>query len=214
MLDHGEAPLGLVHRARAAAADLFGVPGLGDQALQMLGDLLVLGGGQVAVVARGQLRGDRIVFLDQGTPRHFGRVGGQHQLDVQAGDLARQGIGAVAAGQQALQQFGQHPRLEGLGFVRATAADAVILLGDIGQVEKLVECPRHRQQFVVGELLEAGAELFGTGGRTAPRRLGALANALDLVEKNRSALGADGVAQQLAELMNVLAQTRVDFCHD
>ncbi|MCY1545241.1 hypothetical protein D9M68_811720 [compost metagenome] len=190
------------------------MPGFGDQALQALGNPLTLARGQIAMILRRQLRGDGIVFLDQGAPRHFGRVGCQHQLDIQASDLARQRVGVVSVGQQALQQLGQHARLERLRLIGATPADAMVLLGDIGQVEELVEGPRHRQQLIVIELIEGGVELFGTGRRSPSRSLGALTDAFDLGQEVCATLRADGVAQQLAELMNVLAQTRVDFRHD
>ena len=106
MLDHRKAPLGFVHGRGSGAADFFGVPGLGDQTLQALADLLALSRGEVAVILRRQLRGDGIVFLDQGAARHFGGVGGEDQFDLQAPQLTGQGFVAVAFALQARQQFG------------------------------------------------------------------------------------------------------------
>ncbi len=213
MLDHGEAPLGFIHRAGAAAANLLGMPGLGDQPLQALDDSLALRRQQVAVIQRRQLRGDGVVLLDQGAPRHLGGVGGEHQFDVQAAELARQLLRALPAGEQAFEQFVEHAQLEGFGFVGATPAHAVLLLGDIGQIEELVEGARHRQQLIVAELTEGAGQLFGVGGGPATTGLGALANAFDLVEELVAQLGADGLAQQLAKQVHFLTQTRIDFCH-
>ncbi|MNG91906.1 hypothetical protein D3C79_508240 [compost metagenome] len=143
MLDHREAPFGLVDRRGAGAADLFGVPGFGDQPAQALAHLLALGGNQVAVVLGRQLAGDGVVFLDQGAARDLGRVCGQHQLDIELGQLPGQGIVAVSGLFQARQQLGQHARLERLWLVGIAAADQLILLGHVGQVEELVEGPGH-----------------------------------------------------------------------
>ena len=68
---------------------------------------------------------------------------GQHQLDVQAPELARQFIATLAGGEQALEQLIQHAQFERLGLTRAAATYAVLLLGDIGQVEELVEGACH-----------------------------------------------------------------------
>ncbi|MNQ79004.1 hypothetical protein D3C85_939320 [compost metagenome] len=96
VLDDGEAPLGFVHRGRPGAADFFGVPGFGDQALQALLDLLALGRDQVAVILSCQLRGNSVVFLDQGATGDFSRVRGEHQFDVQTPQLPGQCVIAVA----------------------------------------------------------------------------------------------------------------------
>ncbi|MNO80856.1 hypothetical protein D3C76_720760 [compost metagenome] len=114
MLDHREAPLGLVHRGGPGTADLFGVPGFGDQPAQALAHLLALTRGQVAMVLGCQLSGDGIVLLDQGAPRDLGGVGRQHQLDIQLGQLPGQGVVAMPGLLQACQQLGQHPCFERL----------------------------------------------------------------------------------------------------
>lgn len=216
MLDHRKAPLGLVHRRGASAADFFGVPGFGDQALQALADLLALGGGEVAVILQRQLRGNRIVFLDQGAARHFGRVGSKDQLDLQAAQLAGQGLVAVAFALQARQQLRQHPGFERRWLRFITPVNQLVLLGNIGQVEKLVEGPRDGQQFVFLQLIEAGAQFIARGflrGRATPVGLGALADLLDLVEKIIAVLLSNGVAQQLTQEVNILTQACIDITH-
>ncbi|MCY1300307.1 hypothetical protein D9M70_498680 [compost metagenome] len=140
-------------------------------------------------------------------------MGGQHQFDVQAPQLPSQLLRTVAGGQQALQQVAEHAVFERPGLRGGAPADAVVLLGDIGQVEELIEGAGHRQQFVVAEPVEGLVELALALGRALARRLGALADALDLVEEGLAQLGADGVAEQLAEQVDILAQARVDFGH-
>lgn len=214
MFDHREAPFRLVHRGRPDLADLVGMPGLGHQPLQALLDATALLRQQVGMVLGRQLRGDRIVFLDQRAPRHLGGMGGQHQFDLQPGELASQLPGGMPGVLETPQQLFQHQVLEGFRLVRPAPADTVVLLGDIGQVEELVEGPRHRQQFVFLEPVEGGGELLGALRGTAAGSLGALADQLDLVEEPRAVLLADGVAEQFAQLVDVLAQARIDLRHD
>ncbi|MNO82171.1 hypothetical protein D3C76_734340 [compost metagenome] len=211
MLDHRETPLGFVHRRRARAADLLGVPGFGDQALQGGLDLLALGTGQITVILSRQLRGDGVVLLDQRATRDFGRVRGQHQFNLQSPQLPGQRVGTMALGAQASEQFGQHPGFERRLLRRLPTVNQLVLLGDIGQVEKLIERPRYRQQLVFGQLVEAGAELGVHGA--APVSLGAFADLLDLVEKTVAILFTNGVAQQLTQQVNVLAQACINIGH-
>ncbi|MNO86427.1 hypothetical protein D3C76_778230 [compost metagenome] len=152
MLDHCETPLGFVYRRRPGTADFLGVPGLGDQPAQALAHLLAFCRGQVTMVLCGQLAGDRVVLLDQRAAGHFGGVCGEHQLDIELGQLPGQGIVAVACLLQAPQQLGQYLRFERLGLVGVAAADQLVLLGHVGQVEELVEGPRYGQQVFFGQV--------------------------------------------------------------
>ncbi|MNO81406.1 hypothetical protein D3C76_726460 [compost metagenome] len=158
-----------------------------------------------------QLRGDGVVFLNQRTARDFGRVCGQHQLDFKSTQLPGQGLGAMTFGAQAGEQLRQYPRLEWCRLGLFATVDQLVLLGDVGQVEKLVEGPRHRQQFVLRQLVEAGAQ-FGVHGAAAVR-LGALADLLDLVEKAVPVLFTNGIAQQLTQQVNVFAQACINIGH-
>ncbi|MNE73780.1 hypothetical protein D3C80_1698090 [compost metagenome] len=149
------------------------------------------------MVQCGQLCGDGVVFLDQRTPRDFGRMRGQHQFNLQPPQLSSQGFGPVPFGAQASEQLRQHPGFERCLLGLFAPVNQLVLLSDVGQVEKLVERPRHRQQFIVGQLVEAGAE-FGVHG-AATVSLGALADLLDLVEKTVAILFTNGIAQQLTQ---------------
>jgi hypothetical protein len=138
-------------------------------------------------------------------------VRGQHQFDFQSRQLPGERVGAVPFLAQTGEQFRKHPGFERRGLRLFAAMNELVLLGDVRQVEKLVERPRHREQFVFAQLIEAGAE-FGVH-RTAPISLGALANLLDLVEKRLAVLVTDGVAQQLTEQVNVFAQACINIGH-
>ncbi len=210
MFDHRKAPLGLVYRGGPGAADFFGVPGFGDQALQALADLLALGGREITVILQRQLCGDGIVLLDQGAARHFGGVGGQDQLDLQAPQLPGQGLVAVAFALQAGQQLRQHAGLERRGLRFIAPVDQLVLLGNIGQVEELVEGPGHGQQFIFLQLIEAGAQLIASAAAVS---LGAFADLLDLVEEIIAVLLSNGIAQQLTQQVNVLTQACIDITH-
>ena len=117
----------------------------------------------------------------------------------------------MTLGPQPGQQLRQDPRLERRRLRLVAAMDQLVLLGDVRQVEELVERPRHRQQFILAQLVEAGTQL-GVHGAT-PVSLGTLANLLDLVEKPIPVLLADGVAQQLTQEVNIFAQACIDIGH-
>src|SRR5690606_11029793 len=166
------------------------------------------------MVACGELGGNGVVFLDQGTPRHLGRMRSQDQLDFQLSHLARNGLLVDVLCLEPFQQLTQHAVLEGRQLIGPTAPHAMMLLGDIGQVEKMIEGAGHGQQLVVAQPAEGLLQLSGSISRAESRGLGALANSLDLLEENLAVLRADGVAQQLAEKMNILAQSRIDYRHE
>ena len=210
MLDYRKAPLGFVHRRRSGAADFFGVPGLGDQPAQALAHLLAFARGQVAVVLGSQLAGDGIVLLDQGAAGHFGGVRSEHQLDVELGQLPGQGIIAVPGLLQARQQLGQHPGLERLGLVGVAAADQLVLLGHVGQVEELVEGPGHGQQVFIGQVRQGRAQLLA--GATAVG-LGTVTDVLDLLQERLAMLQANGIAKQFTQHMDIFTQTHIDIGH-
>ncbi|MNI74827.1 hypothetical protein D3C73_1309370 [compost metagenome] len=152
MLDHREAPFGFVYRRWPGAPDFFCVPGLSDQPAQALAHLLALDRGQITMVLHGQLAGNGIVLLDQCAACHFGGMRGEHQLDIELGQLPGQGIVLVPGLLQTRQQLRQHPRLERLRLLGITAPDQLVLLGHVGQVEELVEGPRYGQQVFFGQV--------------------------------------------------------------
>ena len=213
VLDDRESPLGLVHRRRALAADFLGMPGLRHQAPEALANGCAFGVGQVQMIAGGQFGCDGVVLLDQGAPGHFRRMGRQHQLDVQAAQLARQGRRGQAAALETLQQLAEQRRTGGLRLVRPPSPHPVILLGDVGQVEELVERPRDREYLGMAKLVQAALQLPGAIDRTAARSLGTGADTFDLLQQGVTQIAPDGFPEQLPQLAYILPQSCVYLGH-
>ncbi|MND65532.1 hypothetical protein D3C76_515690 [compost metagenome] len=138
-------------------------------------------------------------------------MSGEDQLNVQLGDFLRQHLGTMTCQAQTFQQRREGLILARLGFTRAASAHPVALLGDIGQVEELVERPRHWQQFRVIQLTKGFRKLPVPFLRALTRRFCPLANTLDLVEKCATHLVGNCMTKQFAQLMNVFTQACVDF---
>ncbi|MCY1431871.1 hypothetical protein D9M71_478480 [compost metagenome] len=159
-----------------------------------------------------QLHADLIVFLDQRTAGDLGGMGGENQLDIQPGDRRHQRLGTIPGLGETLQQPEKCQILLRLGLVRPASAHAVVLLGDVGQVEELVERAGHRQQLRVVQRAEVFRQLPAPFRAALARRLSALAHALDLVEERVAHLPGDGLPEQFTQLVNLLAQACID-CH-
>ncbi len=154
ILDGSETPLGLFHWGRPVATYLLGVPHLCDQALQAQLDARLLGVGEIGVIPCRQLLGDGVVLLDQRAARYLGGMRGEHQFDFQAADLPRDELVVVPGRLETLDEIGEHPDLERRRLACGAPAHLMVLLGDIGQIEKLVERPGHGQQFALVETVE------------------------------------------------------------
>jgi len=111
---------------------------------------------------------------------------------------------------EAGQQLRQHAGLEGLGLVGIAASYQLVLLGHVGQVEELVECPGHRQQFVIVQITQGRAELFAGIASISFR---AVTNILDLLQKFIAILVTNRVAEQLSQHMDIFTQTHIDIGH-
>ena len=211
MLDDRKPPLGFIHRRGARAADFFGVPRFGNQSLQALLDVGFFTEGEVAMILRGELRSDRIVFLNQRAARHLSWVRREHQFDVQRADLLRQRFRAVPFGQQAFEQGGQDQGFKGFGLPLFAAMNEFVLFSNIGQVQELVEGAGHRQHFIVAQVPQNRAQLFARG--TTAVVLGALTNTFDLGEKRFAVLVTDRIPQQFTQQVNVIAQACINIGH-
>src|SRR6516164_8574004 len=92
----------------------------------------------------------------------------------------------------------------------APAADAVVLLGDVGQLKKMRERTRDRNRGLERHRRELLGQL-GKGARrsdriAAPRGLGGHAYALDAIEEVLAFLADQCLAKQAAEQPDVVAQ--------
>src|SRR5690606_6098264 len=112
-----------------------------------------------------------------------------------------------------LEQILQHATFKRLRPTRRTPANLMVLLGDIGQIEELIEGAGHWQQLVLGQRIKGFRQLPGArlGAFTCTFRT--LADTLDLVQKARPVLLANGLAEQVAELVYVLTQPCIDCRH-
>ena len=153
MFDNSEAPLGFIDRRRPAAADLVGMPGLADQPCQIIAQRCGFATAKIIVVAPGQSGSDSVVLLYQGAAGHLGRVSSQHQLDIERFDMSFQRLAVQTRCAQTLDQLGETGLLEPLGLVRPASSDAMVLLGDVGKIEKLVERAADRQQLIIWQIL-------------------------------------------------------------
>ena len=132
VLYHRKAPFGLVYRGWAAMADLVRMPGFTDQASQILPYRLMFGVCKIIVVTSRQRFSNGVILLNQSATGHFGRVRSQYQFDIQRVDLLHYLLRAETFGLQAAEQFANTTHFKGQRFIHAAAANAVMLLGDIG----------------------------------------------------------------------------------
>ena len=171
---------------------------------------------EVGPVALGQQHGDAVVLLNQGPPRHFGRMRRQHELDLECAHRLVQSRGRHPACHEPAERLfrraalGTRARIAEIG---ATAADAMMLLGDVRQVQEVCERAGERNRGVDRQLLELGGQRLEVAIRARAGRLGHGADALDGLEQPIAFVGAERVAQQLAEEPDILSQrfVRIDL---
>ena len=209
LLEHQQAAADLVERRRPDPPDLVGLPAGGNLAAQRLDDGLPLPERQVRAVLLGQGAGDAVVLLQQRAADDLGRVGGQHQLDLERAD----GIAQVGGRQPGRDQPAE--RLLARAALRrqvrrllvgAAAADPVVLLGDVGEVQELREGARHRQDLVHRHPAELGRQRVEGAGVARAAGLGEGADALHQGEALLPFPRADRLPEQLAEQPDVVAQ--------
>ena len=169
-------------------------------------------GVDVRAIQLGQQIGHLVVLADQGAARHLGGVGGEHQLHGQR----RQGLADALRLDALLLQLRQHltqalvgVRVAGVTLVATVQALTVMLLGDVGQVEKLAERPRHFQQRIVVQRIEQTAQ---AGQLHFPFRAAfhrRLADGFHGVVQSLAGLLAEYRPQLFAQQAYIVAQRRV-----
>ena len=146
--------------------------------------------------------------LEHGAARRLGRMGGEDELDPEprAGRLQRRLVdaGAVELGERIGQRLARHPPL---GLVLAAAADAVMLLGDVGELEEQRERaqdgplpiePEGRDRLAERAPRASGARVAGKG-----------ADPLLVVEEILALLLDEHAPEQVAEQAHVGAESGV-----
>ena len=166
---------------------------------------------QVGAVAKCQQARDAIVLLNHRASCDLGRVRGQHKFDAHVSHGLRE-IGARDATAQETRKSlvaGGALRLSaGIASVIAPAADTVMLLGDVRELQEVSERPGERKRGLdrhltkqVGELVEVVVVV----GRALRERT----DPLDACEQIRFAVLLKDTAEQLAQHSDVIAQREV-----
>ncbi len=190
-------------------AHFVGLPRGGDLAAQLVLGFAALGDGEVGAVALREELADAGVFLEERAAHHFGRMRGEHELDPQRGDALEELLPSEALleqpGHDFVERAGLRPRL-GVALVVAPAAHAVVLLGDVGEAEKVRKRARDRQGLRGGkggqQLGEPVKVLRVAGAATFSKR----PHALDQFEELGPGLRAQRLPEQVAQQVNVIAK--------
>ena len=145
--------------------------------------------------------------MDQGPAGDFCRVSCEHQLDAKLRYGLADCRGIVAPGLQLGHDLSQRSRggHHRVHFPR----NGVVLVGDIGQVEKLAECPGNGHQFVFIEFAQQFQQLFPRRPVAVPGRARKLADVLDLFEKRRTLGSSHGVPEHAAKEADIAPQRRI-----
>ena len=156
--------------------------------------------------------GDSPVLVLERPAHDLGRMGGDHELDPEAADGAVQGVGRHSGREQAWQGFFDRGRLRArarVTLVGPAPAHAVVLFGDVGQVQEMREAARDWQRRLDRHGAQLAGERFEAVRRRYARPLGERAHALDALEERLPFLPAQRLAQQFAEQAHVVAQRAV-----
>ena len=187
-------------------ANLVGVPGLADQ----LGQACTREGRLFRAITGtfhlGQTALDGIVFLDQSAADDFRRVRRQYQLDTHRRELLDDLLRTEATLANARDQLAEVRLAAGTIILDALEAATVVLLGDVGKIQKLVERPGDGQQITIRQITQIVDQLM-TGGLIALLALfGQGADALDACDEVIAEVGRDGLAEVVTENTHVIAQ--------
>jgi hypothetical protein len=213
LLEHDKSCAHFIKRRHTLAAYLVGLPGRRNLPKQLFARLVALNGRQIGPVAQRQNPGDAIVFLYQRAARDLGGMRCKHELDAQRFDGPPQRVSRDAFVLEPLKRLGARPALRPPSRVPrmiSSAADPVVLLGDIGEVEKMGERPGDRSRRgdrhlakKLGDVVEIGIVARPAGA------LGRLAHAFHALEQRLALMVAERQPEQLAQEPHVIPQRLV-----
>jgi hypothetical protein len=153
--------------------------------------------------------GEIAVVADQALALDFGRVRGEHRGDERVGEEVGDGLGPDLVLGQAVEGMDEtaFARRRAGQIVGAAAADVVLVLGDVGQLQEVAEgadnaCVVSRDS----GSSRAASSARAPGSPSRAKRYGGLADALDDREDFLPFLLADGIAEDPAEKPDVGAQ--------
>ena len=101
----------------------------------------------------------------------------------------------------------------GIAQVGAAPADAVVLLGDVGQVEEMREGARQRDRGIDRQAGQHRRQLAEVAVGARARALGQRAHVLDALEDRLARVRPQRLAEQLAEQPDILPQRLVRIVH-
>ncbi len=160
----------------------------------------------------GQRIGDPPVLVLERAPHDLGRMRGDHELDAEAADGAVQGVARHAARQQPRQRLFDRGRLRTgarIALIRPAPANAMMLFGDVGEVQEVREAARDRQRRFDRHRPQLAGERLEPVRRRHAGPLGERAHALHALEERLPFLPAQRLAEQFAEQTHVVAQRPV-----
>ena len=204
-LEEPQAGADLVDDAGTRRADRIGLPERGDLGVEPGDDALAPKRCQPRVVERAQAAGDALMGGEDGSPGRLGRVGGEHGLDVEPTCGVGELVTGHARGAEQLDGVGDRLACDGaLALVVAAAADAVVLLGDVRELEEEGE---RGEDAILGRDVEAGDRLVELRVVAArPGAAGERADALLEGEERVALLLDEHLPEQVAEEVDVGTQ--------
>ena len=211
LLEDHEPGADFIERRHTVALHFVGLPCRRDLTMELFERLLPLGWRQVGPIAEGQEVRDAIVFLDQRAPRDLGRMCRQNQLHAHRAERPHEIRGRHALLEQAIECFLARSALEPalrIARVIAPAADAMVLLGDVGEMQEVSERASERQRGLDRHLAQQIGEPVEVG-RVFARTLGERAYALDAFEQAFIAVFPEHASQQLAEEPYIISKWKM-----
>ncbi len=205
----------LVHHLEALVTRLFRLPERHHLLAHELDHGLLLVGGGRGEVEPAQGLGDAAELGEHGPALGLGGMSGEdgHDEEPAHQGLDLRGRHAFLAEQADRRGDGlAHGLAAGLGLVGAPPqdADALFFLGQVDELEVGRERLHHPSRLGEGQGLDALEQAQARGGVACAMRLGQGPNLLDAVEEGLAFLLDQGLAQKVAEAMNLL---REGVCH-
>ena len=189
LLEEPVAVADLVDDLRPARPHLVRLPEHRDLGRERVGDV-------VALVEPGELRGDAHVRGEHSAARGFRRVSGEHEPQRH---VRRRAVADL--GERRRQRLARDALLTA---VLAETADAVVLLGDVGELEVERERPQDARLPRQRQRLDRVAELVAP--LSLPRGARQRADVLDVGEQALVLLLDEDATQQVAEQADVAAE--------
>jgi hypothetical protein len=209
LLEDRERAADFVERGHTAIAHFVGLPDGRHLAPQRIEGRVGFFRRQVEAVADGEGVGDTPMRLEQRPADDFRGMGGEHQLDPHRSHGVRERGGRQPSGAPAGERVGAGTGLRamaGVARVVPAPADPVMLLGDVGQRQKVGERPRDRHGRRNRQIAQPVGELFEGERIAGVRALREGPDLLHSLEQLVAFAGAQRVAEQLAQQPHIVAQ--------